>query len=590
MKYINDGGDMAASRNRGRRVAILVALAISAVLVGVGGQPAAADVSAVKGSAFGFSTNVGLFGGPPSTRGPAPTVTLPGGGSSTPITGTEPSATAQYGPATIFSSGSLNVSTQGTTGAGGSVTSSSDVSNVNTSGQEAFTASRIQSTCRASESGVSGSTTVSGGNLENESGDDDPGNTIPDHPPASVVVPASPVANTTIEGHVHLNGATDTFRWVFNEQTVNPDGSITVNAAHLYLLGPTAVGELIIGQVVCGVTATAATTTTAAGATTTTAGTATTTTAGPTTTLATTPTTTASATTTSSSTPDGGTTTVGGGAYGFFSSVGLFGGPAASRGPTPSVDLPAGGSATPVTGTAPSATAQYGPATIFSSDKLDVSTQGSTGPGGSVTSSATVQNVNRSGQEAFTAATLTSTCTASTTGVSGSTRLTGGRLTVSEGANLDSDADDVVVQIPAEPAPGTTHDGKIETVGDTFRIVFNEQETSAGSITVNAVHLRLLGPVAVGELIVGQSRCSLTASSGAGTGSGQAAGGGVAKTGTETAGITALALNLIVAGWTVTLWSGRRRWREGSMGAPGGRRAYPWRKRRSLRWTSSFPS
>lgn len=41
---------------------------------------------------------------------------------------------------------------------------------------------------------------------------------------------------------------------VYNEQVVNPDGSITVNAGHQYLLGPIAVGDLILGQVVCGVT------------------------------------------------------------------------------------------------------------------------------------------------------------------------------------------------------------------------------------------------------------------------------------------------------------------------------------------------
>ncbi len=36
---------------------------------------------------------------------------------------------------------------------------------------------------------------------------------------------------------------------------MKPDGSITVNAAHQYLLDPLAVGELILGQSVSGVTA-----------------------------------------------------------------------------------------------------------------------------------------------------------------------------------------------------------------------------------------------------------------------------------------------------------------------------------------------
>lgn len=47
----------------------------------------------------------------------------------------------------------------------------------------------------------------------------------------------------------------DSFRYVLDEQIVNPDGSLTVNAAHQYFLGPTAVGELIIGHSVCDVTA-----------------------------------------------------------------------------------------------------------------------------------------------------------------------------------------------------------------------------------------------------------------------------------------------------------------------------------------------
>ncbi len=69
------------------------------------------------------------------------------------------------------------------------------------------------------------------------------------------ILPASPAPNTTYEGHVHIGNTTDSFRWVFNEQTINADGSITVNAGHQYLLGPSASGNLILGQVVCGVTA-----------------------------------------------------------------------------------------------------------------------------------------------------------------------------------------------------------------------------------------------------------------------------------------------------------------------------------------------
>jgi hypothetical protein len=76
-----------------------------------------------------------------------------------------------------------------------------------------------------------------------------------EHPPVAVSIAANPAPNKSYDGHIHVNGSIDSFRYVFNEQVVNPDGSITVNAAHEYFLGPTAVGELIVGQSVCGVTA-----------------------------------------------------------------------------------------------------------------------------------------------------------------------------------------------------------------------------------------------------------------------------------------------------------------------------------------------
>ena len=40
---------------------------------------------------------------------------------------------------------------------------------------------------------------------------------------------------------------------MFNEQIVNADGSVTVRAALQYFLGPLVSGELIIGEVTCGV-------------------------------------------------------------------------------------------------------------------------------------------------------------------------------------------------------------------------------------------------------------------------------------------------------------------------------------------------
>lgn len=203
-------------------------------------------VTAVSGSAYGYTASVSLFGGPSSTRGPAPAVTLPPGGSA-PITATALTGLVQYGPAILFSSGPLTVSTQGTIGPVGSVTSTTNITGVNTSGQEVFTASNVASTSTASATGVIGSTTITNGTLQISEGNPSvAGDEI------VVLIPTNPAPNTIYNGTIE--GVGDTFRYVFNEQIVNPNGSLTVNAAHLYLLGPTAVGELVIGQSISGVT------------------------------------------------------------------------------------------------------------------------------------------------------------------------------------------------------------------------------------------------------------------------------------------------------------------------------------------------
>ncbi len=232
----------------------------TAMLGGVSQSPAAADhstVSAVTGSAYGYYASVSLFGGPPNTKGPTPTVALAPDASNSPQTATAAFGRFDAGPAVIFSSGPIDVTTAGATGEGGSVTSSTNIQNVNASGQEVFTAANLASTCTAASdtTGASGSTTITGGTLQLDSGDDDPTNAIPDHDPVVVDLPVDPAPGTTYEGHLHVGNVTDNFRYVFNEQAVNPDGSITVNAAHQYLLGPLALGELILGQSVCGVTA-----------------------------------------------------------------------------------------------------------------------------------------------------------------------------------------------------------------------------------------------------------------------------------------------------------------------------------------------
>ncbi|MDQ6615036.1 MAG: hypothetical protein M3083_09870 [Actinomycetota bacterium] len=223
-----------------KRLAPLVAtVTMVGGFVVLAGQADAA-VTTVHGSAYGFFTNVSLFNSPFSTRGPAPRVQLPPGGSAVAVTASHPAEVAQYGPATIFSSGKEFVSTRGTP-AGGAVVSYAFLANVNSG---PFTARAVSSTCKARQAGVSGSTTIANGKLVTKT--DASGN-----PVTTVSVPVNPAPNTTYTGTIDNVG--DSFKFVFNEQIVQRDGKIVVNAGHDYLLGPTAKGDVIFGESVCGV-------------------------------------------------------------------------------------------------------------------------------------------------------------------------------------------------------------------------------------------------------------------------------------------------------------------------------------------------
>ncbi|MCA1683923.1 MAG: tandem-95 repeat protein, partial [Actinobacteria bacterium] len=203
--------------------------------------------------------------------------------------------------------------------------------------------------------------------------------------------------------------------------------------------------------------------------------------------------------------PFDGVTALSGSAYGYYTNACFdFGsgcGPAQVTGPEPTVTLPpAGGSETV---TVPSGSAAAGPAVFFESGPITVHTEGVTGPTGSSTSSVAIVQ-DKAGVDPFYFSTIDSTCTSSKAGTSGSTRLTGGFLNQGGGAG---------VSLPDDPAPNTEYFGTIDGVNDNFRIVLNEQVLTADSITVNAMHMYLLGPIANGEVIVGQSHCDVTATS-----------------------------------------------------------------------------
>jgi hypothetical protein len=260
-----------------RAAAVLAALivAFGAMALGSVGS-SGAQAGGLSGGAYGYYTSVGLFGGPAGPNGPAPKVDLPPTGADPPLTATNPTASAIYGPAVIFGgkapekaasnvpSGPIKVSTAGKAGAGGFVTSTVDIGkhptpvgvpcenepaestnckaiggfgpNPPTAGDE------LHATCSADGSGATGSTRFVNAVIALST--DTEGN-----PTGIEPVPDNPPANYTKEGQ--LTNVGDNFRIVYNEQIKAPDGSITVNAVHMYLLGPIAVGESIIGQVRC---------------------------------------------------------------------------------------------------------------------------------------------------------------------------------------------------------------------------------------------------------------------------------------------------------------------------------------------------
>ncbi len=243
-----------------RRLATAVAVLSALLVTLLDADAASASVSSVSGSAFGYTASVGFFGGPQSTRGvgqtippgtagsASPSVTLPAGGSTTVVAKSDSNgALGQYGPAVIFGgkstattsppSGLLKVTTTGTT----KVISTALVKNV---GPNTFTADQVSSKCSAAAPATAtGSATITNGVVATATDADGEAT-------QTVAVPNPTPKNYTVNGSI--NNVGDTFKIVFNEQVKTADGSITVNGAHMYLLGPFAKGDTIIAQSKCG--------------------------------------------------------------------------------------------------------------------------------------------------------------------------------------------------------------------------------------------------------------------------------------------------------------------------------------------------
>ena len=243
--------------------AALVTITMSAVVVGLGPAPAHA-ATAVRGSAFGYYSNVSLFGGPYDLRGygqsataPAiaatPSVALASTGGSTSLTDSDGSMAA-YGPAVIFgwfdtatstytSTGAQMVTASGTISGSGAVTSRAIVNNA---GPGPLVMPQITTTCSRSGSTTSVTVQVNNGYVETST-DASTGAVTSTQAIATYPSPGARINGT-------INHVGDSFHVIFNEQSVNADGSTTVVGAHLYLDGPTAVGDLVVASATCGVT------------------------------------------------------------------------------------------------------------------------------------------------------------------------------------------------------------------------------------------------------------------------------------------------------------------------------------------------
>jgi hypothetical protein len=238
------------------------ALVVGALAWPVPAGPAHAGI--VSGSACAYRSSVSLFGGPATVRGCGQTippgdagsasteVTLPPGGSTTPVVAVDPDgARALYGPATLFGgrfiqepagqntvppSGPLTAQTVGTA-------TVRSVATANAVGPQPFYARSVVGACTAGTWGKTLTAQLVDAFVVTTT--DFFGN-----PRTTVAVPRLPPVNYTVP--FTINNVGDHGTLVFNERLDNPDGSTTVNAVHMYLQGPTAIGDMVIGQARCG--------------------------------------------------------------------------------------------------------------------------------------------------------------------------------------------------------------------------------------------------------------------------------------------------------------------------------------------------
>lgn len=208
-----------------RRGGVLALMAAVTLLAGA--SPASAAPG--DGSAYGLNVNVTLLGGSPITVGPLAASSTAG-----PTTASVASASV---PGVVTTGVITSSSTfDPTTGAVTSTASTAGVGLPLLSALGSVGADAIVATCSATQAGETGSVTLTNASLGSLG-----------------ALPVNPAPNTVIQINIAgVNVATLTL----NEQIQNADGSLTVNAFHLHLLGGAlgalGTGDVIISSATCG--------------------------------------------------------------------------------------------------------------------------------------------------------------------------------------------------------------------------------------------------------------------------------------------------------------------------------------------------
>jgi hypothetical protein len=210
-----------------RRGGVLTLAAIATLLAGV--VPASAAPG--DGSAYGAMVNVTLLGANAVHAGPFAAASTNG-----PTT----DSLASVDVPGVLRVGVINNSARrdDSTGAVTSEANTADVTLPLLSELGPIGAKVIEARCTATQSGVRGTTSIVGASLG-----------------ALGRIATDPAPNTELS--VSLPGVGNVATLIINEQIANPDGSLTVNALHLKLLGSGLVGtigsgDVIVSSATCG--------------------------------------------------------------------------------------------------------------------------------------------------------------------------------------------------------------------------------------------------------------------------------------------------------------------------------------------------